>query len=321
MMEMNKIYQGDCLEIMRKLLNESIDLIYIDPPFFVGKDFIEYSDKWKSSKEFLDYLTIRIKEMWRILKSTGTIYIHCDWHISHYLKIEMDRVFGHNNFRNEIIWYYPFGNHGKKDFGRKHDTIFRYSKTKDYVFNIKDILLPYKSSTLERLKYKGAREKNINKVIKRGGRLPYDVWDFGIVQGNSKESVNYPTQKPEALLDRIIKASSNMKDVVLDPMCGSGTSLIIAKKLGRNWIGIDKSKKAIEITNKRLNNSIVPPSNSPTASSHSFGEFNMGLEVSATPTPKSNPTDLTSPNPNIKEQEKETNKAIRNKIKELEKEK
>ena len=212
MMEMNKIYQGDCLEIMRELLNESIDLIYIDPPFFVGKDFIEYSDKWKSSKEF------------------GTIYIHCDWHISHYLKIEMDKIFGHNNFRNEIIWYYPFGNHGKKDFGRKHDTIFRYSKTKDYVFNIKDILLPYKSSTLERLKYKGAREKNINKVIKRGGRLPYDVWDFGIVQGNSKESVNYPTQKPEALLDRIIKASSNMKDVVLDPMCGCGTTIASCQK-------------------------------------------------------------------------------------------
>jgi len=298
MMEINKIYQGDCLEIMRELLNESIDLIYIDPPFFVGKDFIEYSDKWKSSKEFLDYLTIRIKEMWRILKSTGTIYIHCDWHISHYLKIEMDKIFGHNNFRNEIIWYYPFGNHGKKDFGRKHDTIFRYSKTKDYVFNIKDILLPYKSSTLERLKYKGAREKNINKVIKRGGRLPYDVWDFGIVQGNSKESVNYPTQKPEVLLDRIIKASSNMKDVVLDPMCGSGTSLIIAKKLGRNWIGIDKSKKAIEITNKRLNNSIVPPSNSASQVSKA-DEHNISLKESSSEDSQISSNDETSLNNNI----------------------
>jgi len=248
----NKIIQGDCLEIMKEIGDGSIDLIYVDPPFFVGKDFIEYSDKWKDSKEFLDYLTIRIIEMRRVLKLTGTIYIHCDWHISHYLKVEVDKIFGYNNFRNEIIWYYPFGSHGKKDFGRKHDTILRYSKTKDYIFNTKDILIPYKTSTLERLKYKGAREKDLDKVIRRGGRLPYDVWNFGIVQGNSKECVKYPTQKPEELLDRIIRASSNIGDIILDPMCGSGTSLTIAKKLSRRWIGIDKSKNSVKITRERI---------------------------------------------------------------------
>lgn len=202
---------------------------------------------------YLVMMTARLVELRRVLKDTGSIYLHCDTHASHYLKIVMDTIFGVENFRNEIVWQYQPGSAGKKDFGRKHDNILRYSKTDNYNFYPDNIREPYSEKTLERLKHNGAREKNVNKVLNRGGRMPIDVWYYPSLQGNAKESLGYPTQKPEALLERIIKASSNKGDWVLDPFVGCGTCVSVSEKLGRNWVGIDITPLAIDIIKERLN--------------------------------------------------------------------
>ena len=253
-MKENSVYNGDSLKILsnrNEFLDNSINLIYADPPFFTNRNFGEYDDRWESIEKYISWITSILKELHRILKETGSIYLHCDWHASHYIKVEMDKIFGYNNFRNEIIWQYQAGSNSNRDFGRKHDTILRYSKSNNYVFYSDSIREQYAHATLERLNFNGAREKNIDKVISRGGKVPTDVWYYPTIQGNSKEKINYPTQKPEQLLERIIKASSNINEIVLDPFCGSGTTLAVAKKLERKWIGIDKSKKACEISEKR----------------------------------------------------------------------
>ncbi|MCL0079228.1 site-specific DNA-methyltransferase, partial [Dehalococcoidia bacterium] len=157
------------------------------------------------------------------------------------------------NFLNEIIWWYKAGAVGDKSFGRKHDIILRFAKDSSLTtFNPDAIRIPYEESTIERLKYAGARERDIQKVLDRGGKVPTDVWDVGIVQGNSDEFLAFQTQKPEALLERIILASSDPGDIVADFFCGSGTTLAVAEKLGRRWIGSDLSKFAIQVTRKRL---------------------------------------------------------------------
>jgi len=165
----------------------------------------------------------------------------------------MDEIFGYENFLNEIVWWYKAGAVGNKSFGRKHDIILRFGKSATLTtFNPDAIRIPYEESTIERLKYAGAREKDVEKVLRRGGKVPTDVWDIGIVQGNSEEFLPFATQKPEALLKRIILASSNLGDIVADFFCGSGTTLAVAEKLGRRWIGSDLSKFAIQVTRKRL---------------------------------------------------------------------
>ncbi|MVT13954.1 MAG: hypothetical protein GPW19_00345 [Euryarchaeota archaeon] len=259
----NKIFWGDNLHIMRMLPSESIDLIYIDPPFFSGRNYNvifgdqnevrSFSDIWDGGlPTYLIWLNARLLEMKRLLKPTGSIYVHLDWHAVHYVKVEMDKIFGYNNFRNEIIWQYQAGSAKKKDFGRKHDTILRYSKTDVYFFNADAVREPYSTKTLERLKYRGAREKNISKVLERGGKIPTDVWYYPSIQGNTQEHIGYPTQKPEALLERIIKASSKEGDVVADFFVGGGTTAAVAEKLNRRWIVSDISRIAVEITKGRI---------------------------------------------------------------------
>ena len=165
----------------------------------------------------------------------------------------MDDIFGENNFQNEIIWHYRSGGGTARRFSRKHDNIFFYSKSKDYKFNTDKVREPYAPSTISRLAYKGARERDAQKVLERGGRIPDDVWLIEHIQGNSREASGYPTQKPEALLKRIIEASSNKDDIVLDPFCGCGTTLVVAHQLGRKWIGIDVSPIACNLMKDRLN--------------------------------------------------------------------
>ena len=205
-------------------------------------------------------MTVRLIEMHRILKDTGSIYLHCDPTMSHYLKILMDLIFGEKNFRNEIIWNYGGGTDREKGFNRKHDCIYLYSKKNDWFF--KSLFEPFKENTIKRFNKKDdiGRYK-INKMkdgrvyktyMKKEGKKLNDVWYINIIVSSHREHTGYPTQKPRALLERIIQASSNEGDIVLDPFCGCATTCVAAEKLNRQWIGVDISLKAYELVQERL---------------------------------------------------------------------
>lgn len=204
---------------------------------------------------YLVMMTPRLLEIHRVLKNTGSLYLHCDPTSSHYLKIILDRIFGEIHFRNEIAWSYKGGGRSNKYFARKHDSILFYTKSNTWTFNYQDILVDRTNRTYftdengDRywLKY----EKRY--YLKHEGKVPEDWWaDIDPLHGPYKERLGYPTQKPLALLERIIRASSKKGNIVLDPFCGCGTTLIAAENLARKWIGIDISRDAIEITEKRL---------------------------------------------------------------------
>ncbi|GBU24908.1 DNA methylase [Fibrobacteria bacterium R8-3-H12] len=210
----------------------------------------------KAMPAYLTYMAQRIIEMHRILKNTGSLYLHCDPTASHYLKILLDEIFGKNNFRNEIIWCYKRPSAPKqRQLPRLHDVIFWYSKSEKWTFNGDNIRIPYAQSSIDRAGYAANASKMTDGgsvELKEGGKLPEDWWDIPMLKGNSKESTGYPTQKPLALLHRIIKASSNEGDIVLDPFCGCATTCVAAQQLGRKWIGIDIEKQAVNILVERL---------------------------------------------------------------------
>lgn len=266
-MEINSVYEGDNLEILSKFPDKSVDLIYADPPFFSnrhyeiiwddGAEIRAFQDRWKGGLEhYTSWMEPRLKECHRILNDTGTMYLHCDIHANAHLRILMDKIFDASNFRNEIIWCYRGAGYPKGDFGRRHDTIFRYSKTKKWVFNLNAVREKYAEATKERFKH------YIGNVRKTGdfgqqklnplGKQPDDWWQIQPIAPSAKERLGYPTQKPLQLLEKIIKASSNKGNVVLDPFCGCGTTLVAAQKLGRRWIGIDVSPTACKLMVKRL---------------------------------------------------------------------
>jgi DNA modification methylase len=244
----NNIIHGDALLTLKSFNNDSIQLVYLDSPFSTGRDFLTktgelaYSDKL-SLTELLDSLIPIYSEIKRVLKPTGLFYCHTDYRFSHYVKIELDKIFGIDNFRNEIIWSYNSAPRKKKDFGFRHDTIFRYSKTEDYLFN--EVREPYALSA--------PRGYEKEKYYHADGKVIGDVWQIGILGQNDKtERTGYPTQKPEKLLENIVLSSSNEGDLVLDPMCGSGTTLATAKRLNRQWLGIDSSEVAVKYSKERL---------------------------------------------------------------------
>jgi len=254
----NKLICGDNLEELSKLPKKSVDLIYIDPPFFTHKQYEvvwgdeaevrSYKDRWEGGIEhFISWLKPRVQAMYEVLKPTGSFYLHCDWHANAHIRIMLDEIFGEENFRNEIIWHYDYGARSKKTFGSKHDTIFWYSKSGEWTFNAKDILEPFKSKMTEWRYTRGGQK---GKPMPEG-KIPSDVWDIKF-NAMSMERVGYPTQKPEALLKRIIEASSNKGDVVADFFCGCGTTVAVAQRLERRWIGIDISPTAIKIMQRRL---------------------------------------------------------------------
>jgi len=198
----------------------------------------------------------RVEELYRVLKQTGSFYLHFDWHANAHLRIMMDEIFGEKNFQNEIVWYYRGGGISKRKFGRRHDILYFYTKEAKWIFNPDELRIPYSAQTLERLRYK-ARAFRKDKVYDTYeahplGKYPDDVWIMQPIMPSAKERLGYPTQKPEALLERIIKASSNKGDVVLDAFCGCGTTLAVAQKLRRNWIGVDISPTAVKVMKKRL---------------------------------------------------------------------
>lgn len=265
----NKLIWGQNLQVLKTLLKmkqegklknsdgkEGIRLIYIDPPFSTKKDFNAkgeeqkaYSDKL-SGAVFLEWLRKRLVLLKELLSEDGTIYVHLDYHKGHYVKVLLDEIFYESNFRNEIIWSYDQGARGKVDFGRKHDTIFRYTRSNDkYIFNYQDVLVPFESKMTQWRYTKGGQAGKEMPL----GKVPSDVWDIKL-NAMSKERINYPTQKPEDLLERIIKASSNEGDIVLDCFAGSGTTPAVAERLNRRWIAVDVGKTSIYTIQTRLLN-------------------------------------------------------------------
>jgi len=273
------LYLGDNLNVLKKYItDDSIDLAYIDPPFFTGKNqslldrtlydtegnWLSFKDIWDNHEEYLKWIKLRIIEIHRILKPTGSLYLHCDWHASHLLRVLLDEIFHPKQFRAEIIWYYKRWTNTTRTFQKAHQTIYFYSKTNNYKFN--PIYEDYSYTTnIDQIWQKRGRDKNgkcITITKDNGNYIPLseekqgvpmrDVWEIPYLNPKSRERTGYPTQKPLELLRRIILTSTNQNDIVLDPVCGSGTTLVAAKALGRKWIGIDSSNDAIKITKMRL---------------------------------------------------------------------
>jgi DNA modification methylase len=237
----------DNLEFMQGLQNESIDLIYCDILYGTGRNFGDYQDLKADRKMIEDFYLPRIIEMHRVLKSTGSIYLHIDCKIQHWIRCIMDDILGIEKFRNEIIWGYDWGGRGEKTWAKKHDNILFYTKSNKWTFNTDEVRVPYKTQI------EGRKNPLVSKEKFNRGKLPTDVWDISVIHAMSKERVGYPTQKPEALLERIIKASSNEGDTVADFFLGSGTTAVVCKELNRKFIGCDINERAIKITNERLN--------------------------------------------------------------------
>ncbi|MCL1850181.1 MAG: site-specific DNA-methyltransferase [Bacteroidetes bacterium] len=268
----NKLILGDNLEIMRTLETESVDLIYLDPPFFSNRNYEvvwgddgevrSFQDRWAGGMEhYIAWLKERVIEMHRILKPTGSIFLHCDWHANANIRVDiLDKIFLSQNFRNEIIWHYRRWTGKSNNFQRLHDTIFFYSKTSDYKFNV--LYTDYTEGSIDRKqggvlhRFKKGEEPLLvsDKEIDEKGVCENDVWQIPFVAPSAKERIGYPTQKPETLLQRIIECASNEGDIVLDPFVGGGTTIAVADKLKRKWIGIDQSVAAIKVSDLRLKN-------------------------------------------------------------------
>ena len=288
--ENGTLIHGDNLDNLKFLAingyKNKIDLIYIDPPFGIGKNFIDKSGNYYSDKvcglEYLKFLEERLEILKDLLNEKGSIYVHCDHRNSHKIKILLDEIFGESNFKNEIIWE----NQGSwienyDHYPRRHSSIFFYTKSEKYAFNkqteedvnsgvnfnrwyryiennkIYADNAPYQDSRFTAYinKFeKTYKRKPIGKdvIVEFKGSLVGSVWYIKSVDPKSAECVEYPTQKPEALLERIIKTSSNESDTILDCFAGSGTTLAVAQRLNRKWIGIDSNLQSIEVIKKRF---------------------------------------------------------------------
>ncbi len=326
---MNKLILGDNLEIMRSMAEESVDLIYLDPPFFSNRNYEviwgddgevrSFQDRWAGGMDhYIAWLKERVEAMFRLLKPTGSIFLHCDWHADAYIRVDiLDKIFGASNFRNHIVWKRTTGSnssvHHAKQFGNMFDSIYFYSKSNEWTyeqlysfddpnylhyietnfssedengrkFRSADLSNPAPRPNLM-YDYKGykhpkngwaiSKEKmelwdkegrllfpeNKNGRIRRKvfldelkGKPIQNMWDdISMVTATSKERIGYPTQKPEALLERIIQSASHEGDVIFDPFMGGGTTIAVADRLNRQWIGIDQSVQAVKVTEFRLN--------------------------------------------------------------------
>jgi len=306
------LFNEDCLETAKRLANSSVDLIYADPPFFTGRlhsmNGCSFDDVWATPEEYVNWIRPRLKEFQLLLKPSGSIYIHCDWHISHYLKVLADSIFGRNNFVNEIIWKRQTSHNdakqGSMHFGRIHDTILVYARSQKYIWN--EQYVPYDEIYLEHT-YKyiektsarryalgdltgpgGASKGNpqyeflgvkrywrfskvkmeklllTDKIAHKKGKVPLlkryldemrgkpvqDIW--GDIPPNCKKNGRFPTQKPEAFMDRVIQTSSNPDQVIYEPFSGSATGAVTCYNLSRRWIGSEISENACSFSIKRL---------------------------------------------------------------------
>src|SRR5690554_1156544 len=300
----NKIFWGDNLQVMSHLLKEyrgKVDLIYIDPPFDSKADYKkkieikgkiafndnnlfeekQYGDIW-TNDEYLQFMYVRLILLKELLSEEGSIYLHCDWRKSHHLRLILDEVFGQNNFVNEIIWWYKRWSGTASSFQRMHDTILFYSKSKSYKFNVQ--YQPYSQPEAIENTVRGIVDGKLVRLKDEDGNYlerntenkgvpQHDVFEIQHIQPTAKERIGYPTQKPEALLEKVILASSNPGDLVFDCFMGSGTTQAVAMKLGRRFIGADINLGAVQTTTKRLNNILKESEN------QLFDEKMTGFEV------------------------------------------
>jgi DNA modification methylase len=292
----NRLIQGDNLAVMAALGGEiagKIDLLYLDPPFFTGREWrtrdsapgkpSAFTDNWRTLGDYLQWLFDRLTLARELLSSHGSLYLHLSWHSVHYAKLLLDEIFGADRFQNEIVWCYREAINSRKRWNRKHDTLLFYTNSEIFTFNSNRVLQPYSESNVR--KYRHEDEKGRYRLMGRGitdsplrskrdlpletetlfpeltfrhylgeGTLPLDYWNIDIENQASKIRTGYPTQKPEALLERILLASSNPGDLVADFCCGSGTTLAVAQRLDRRWIGCDLGDEAIQTTRTRLQN-------------------------------------------------------------------
>jgi len=295
----NKIVCGDCLTaVPTHIEKESVDLIYLDPPFFSNRNFEviwgngaelqAYGDRWKGGiNHYIEWMRERIQQLHRVLKPTGVMFLHCDYHAVNYLWGMCIDIFGEKNFQNEIIWRYrTYQGQTKRNFPKKHDNILFFSKSKKFTFN-----LTYQDNIQDTINFKRWRKyivegnkirannypatdsrfmSYVRRFIKVNHREPKgdevileltgyvvdDVWDIQAVDPKSKRRLGYPTQKPEELMDRIILSTSNEGDLILDPFMGGGTTIASANRLNRKWIGIDVSPIACTTSYERLHEKV-----------------------------------------------------------------
>jgi site-specific DNA-methyltransferase (adenine-specific) len=272
-----QLHLSDCLPILQKLGSGSVDLAYLDPPFFTqrvhrlgprdrSREF-SFEDLWSSQKEYGTFLFDRLRAAHEVISDHGSLFFHCDRNAVHLVRLLLDEVFGSENFRSEIIWHYRRWSNSQRGLLPAHQTILYYTKSDQYVFN--EVWTEYSPATnVDQILQRRSRD-HFNKSVydrdddgivipngaKRGVPLG-DVWDIPFLNPKAKERTGYPTQKPLLLLERIISLATNEGDCVLDPFCGSGTTLVAAQSLGRTAIGIDVSEEAVVLTKTRLEDSV-----------------------------------------------------------------
>lgn len=257
----NRLVLADNLDLMRSLADGSIDLVYVDPPFFSGRNHdltdgdAGFTDRWAGGLDaYLDWLRPRFAEMRRVLGARGVLCVHCDWHAGHHIKVELDHIFGIEMFRNEIVWHYGLGAaNATRHVLRKHDTIFVYG-SQESTFNrirgdVTSAMLAKYCHEDERGRYMMSRGR---RYYLKGGKPLDSVWNIPAIAATSRERAGYPTQKPLALLDRVVRVWSNEGDTVADFFAGSGTTGVAAQRLGRRWLLCDDSPAAIEMARARL---------------------------------------------------------------------
>lgn len=269
----SEVILGDSLDTMKRIENASVDLVYLDPPFFTNRHHtavsrdrskkFSFSDVWNDLSEYAEFMEIRLKEVQRVLKDTGSVFVHCDKSANFLLRVLLDNVFGVEQFRSEIIWSYRRWSNSAKGLMPAHQTILFYSKTDNFKFN--RIYGSYSETTnidqILQLRVRDAdgvsayatnKDGEIIYCDEKKGVPLSDVWEIPFLNPKAKERTGYPTQKPILLLERIIEIATDLGDLVLDPFCGSGTTLVAAKILGRNSIGLDSSEEAVNLARQRL---------------------------------------------------------------------
>lgn len=275
----NTLICGDCLDALARLPAAGVQLIYLDPPFNTrlrrtasvsrtarnsgqAPARATYADSFGSPTDYVAYMRPRLLAMRRVLSANGSLFFHCDWRMSHHARLLLDEIFDLSGtmargvFVNEIIWRYGLGaSRAGRSLLSKHDVIFWYANSPKYTFNL--IRQEPTAAMLKKYSHideQGQRYMNSygKRYLLKGGKPLDDVWDLAAIAPTSSERAGYPTQKPLALLTRIVQLASNGGDLVLDPFCGSGTTLVAAQQLNRRWVGIDSNPTAVEIAKKRL---------------------------------------------------------------------